>query len=108
MSLAPKDKRRIYQRDNHTCFYCGKKMEATEGQSVIDSDKKTLDHVFPRVFGGTNRKGNVVCSCFECNMLKGVLPPFFFMKHRIEIKKAIELETEIFQIDKPEYYLIKP
>ena len=54
------------------------------------------------------RKGNVVCSCFECNMLKGVLPPFFFMKHRIEIKKAIELETEIFQIDKPEYYLIKP
>jgi len=39
--------------------------------------------------------------------LKGVLPPFFFMKHREEIKQAIETEKDIFLIDKLEYHLIK-
>jgi len=106
MALCPKIKKKIYKRDNNTCFYCGKKMEEVE--SVESPDHRTLDHVFPKTFGGTNRKGNLVCCCLECNDLKGVLPPFFFMKHREEIKQAIETEKDIFLIDKLEYHLIKP
>ena len=55
-------------RDNFSCQYCHE--ELTLGQM-------TIDHVIPRVRGGTTRWDNVVSSCYTCNSNKG---------HRTSIK----------------------
>jgi 5-methylcytosine-specific restriction endonuclease McrA len=52
----------VFQRDNHTCQYCG-------GQP--DRRELNLDHVLPRDRGGQTTWENVVCSCVTCNTKKG-------------------------------------
>lgn len=48
----------IYQRDDHTCQYCG-------------NGASSVDHLTPKTLGGTDRWENLVCSCGTCNRLKG-------------------------------------
>ena len=52
----------IYERDNHTCQYCARK---------LDREELNLDHVLPRQRGGPTSWENVVCSCIPCNTRKG-------------------------------------
>jgi len=52
----------IYQRDSHTCQYCGTK---------FTSKDLNLDHVIPRDKGGRSTWENVVTSCITCNTRKG-------------------------------------
>lgn len=55
-----REKRRaIYNRDSHTCVYCGGKHNLT------------LDHVIPVELGGTNEATNLVTACRRCNSRKG-------------------------------------
>jgi 5-methylcytosine-specific restriction endonuclease McrA len=56
----------IYARDNFTCQYCGDRHPRSE---------LNLDHVVPRSLGGRSTWENVVCSCLECNRLKGGRTP---------------------------------
>ena len=56
----------IYARDNDTCQYCGQRLPRGE---------LNLDHVNPRSQGGKTSWENVVCSCVECNLLKGGRTP---------------------------------
>ena len=49
-------------RDNYTCQYC---------HDHLTLNQMTIDHVIPRVRGGTTKWENVVCSCYTCNSLKG-------------------------------------
>ena len=51
----------IYQRDDHTCQYCGVQFEPRN---------LNLDHVIPRRRGGMTTWENVVCSCIRCNTRK--------------------------------------
>lgn len=44
---------------NYECAYCG------------SSDNLTLDHITPRIKGGSDRITNIVCACEECNHSKG-------------------------------------
>jgi len=55
-------RRRILDRDGHTCQYCG--VRAT-----------TIDHVFPASRGGGNTWTNLVAACERCNTLKGDRTP---------------------------------
>ncbi len=48
------------------CFYCQKK---------VFSKELTMDHVVPVSRGGKSTKGNVVCSCKECNNIKKQMLP---------------------------------
>jgi 5-methylcytosine-specific restriction endonuclease McrA len=58
-SSTPKwSKRRLLERDNYCCGYCGK--QAT-----------TVDHVTPRVNGGQTTWLNTVSACLRCNGKKG-------------------------------------
>ena len=66
-------------RDNFSCQYCREHL--TLGQM-------TIDHVIPRVRGGTTRWDNVVSACYTCNGTKG---------HRTTIKP-------ITKPDKPDYH----
>ena len=50
----PLTRRNLFQRDNHTCQYCG-------------SNAETVDHVVPRSRGGRHTWDNVVAACRRCN-----------------------------------------
>ena len=49
----------IFNRDQYTCQYCGKKTR-----------QLTLDHVMPRYRGGQHSWENVVSACIPCNRHK--------------------------------------
>ena len=49
-------------RDNFACQYC---------HDSLTLSQMTIDHVIPRVRGGTTRWDNVVASCYSCNSAKG-------------------------------------
>jgi 5-methylcytosine-specific restriction endonuclease McrA len=51
-------RRAIYDRDDHTCYLCGKQF--SEGHL-------TLDHVIPSSRGGKNEWVNLATCCKECN-----------------------------------------
>jgi hypothetical protein len=51
-------RKRVLQRDQYTCVYCNQ--EATQ-----------VDHIIPRVDGGTHDMENLVAACAKCNGLKG-------------------------------------
>lgn len=54
----------VFNRDKYTCQYCGREIKDL-----------TLDHVMPRSQGGTHDWGNVVSSCFSCNLRKAGRTP---------------------------------
>ena len=53
----------IYLRDGLACAYCG--------EAVEDGAKLTLDHLIPRVQGGSNQVSNLVTACHRCNSARG-------------------------------------
>ncbi|UJQ86226.1 HNH endonuclease [Gordonia phage GiKK] len=57
--VTDKDWRRLVERYQHSCFYCGV-------QGVM-----TQDHVIPLSRGGVHSIGNIVPACLSCNCSKG-------------------------------------
>lgn len=55
-------RKKIMKRDHHTCRYCGAKAEH-------------VDHVVPRVQGGSDKPENLVAACAPCNLSKGGRTP---------------------------------
>ena len=55
----------IYLRDNMSCVYCGVGVEEDE------SIRLSLDHLTPRVKGGSNNESNLVTCCGRCNSSRG-------------------------------------
>jgi 5-methylcytosine-specific restriction endonuclease McrA len=51
----------VFERDGHTCQYCGKKFHV---------DELSIDHVIPRERGGRNTWENLVTACKSCNAKK--------------------------------------
>lgn len=54
-------RRNIYERDNYTCQYCGRK---------LDRQQLNIDHISPLSRKGKTVWENVVCSCLNCNVHK--------------------------------------
>jgi 5-methylcytosine-specific restriction endonuclease McrA len=54
----------IFNRDRHTCQYCGR-----------EARDLTLDHVVPRRRGGEHKWENVVSACVGCNHRKAGRTP---------------------------------
>lgn len=52
----------IFQRDNFTCQYCGKKAP----EVILE-----IDHKYPKSKGGLNQAENYITSCRDCNIGKG-------------------------------------
>lgn len=55
---VPLSRNNVFNRDNHTCQYCGAKTDLT------------LDHVIPKSRGGKHSWENLVTSCSDCNVTK--------------------------------------
>ena len=58
---APFTRRNLFQRDNYTCQYCGRRSPV---------DKLSIDHVQPRSKGGRTTWENCVLACVRCNARK--------------------------------------
>lgn len=56
----------IFNRDNWTCQYCGKKKR---------SEDLNLDHVVPIAQGGIKSWENIVTACIPCNSRKAARTP---------------------------------
>lgn len=54
-------KQNVYERDNYTCQYCGKK---------YNKSYLTKDHVIPKSAGGLETWSNIVTCCKYCNVIK--------------------------------------
>jgi 5-methylcytosine-specific restriction endonuclease McrA len=59
-------RRNIFERDKHTCQYCGKHLAKPE---------LTIDHVIPQSKGGGDFWENLVLACMKCNVRKGNRTP---------------------------------
>lgn len=66
MRKARVARKNIYERDNYTCAYCGRKFE---------EKNLNVDHVVPKHQGGKWCWENVVCSCIKCNNKKSNRTP---------------------------------
>ena len=60
----------VFRRDKHKCRYCGKK---GIGKNSVPL---TIDHVRPKIHGGTDVVTNLVAACVVCNQRKGNLLPY--------------------------------
>lgn len=63
----------VYDRDGHTCQYCGRKPPEVALQ---------LDHVYPVALGGRNNIDNLLTACRDCNVGKGARDPGLSMPSR--------------------------
>lgn len=57
-SVTPKDWRRLCERFDHRCAYCG------------DRKPLSVEHVVPLVRGGRHAIGNILPACVSCNCSK--------------------------------------
>lgn len=53
-------RKRVLERDNYTCQLCDKGEPATQ-----------VDHVVPKVSGGSDKPSNLVAASKACNLRKG-------------------------------------
>lgn len=63
---APFTRRNLFQRDDYTCQYCGRKTKA---------GLLSVDHVQPRSRGGSTSWENCVLACVGCNSRKADQTP---------------------------------
>lgn len=57
-------RKNILKRDGHRCMYCG----TLQG-------RMTVDHIIPKLRGGTDSWENLICACHTCNNRKGNRTP---------------------------------
>ena len=71
---------RIFERDNFTCFYCGK-------ISYKDGAELHVDHLLPRKSGGKSIAANLVTACVACNLEKSAMAIRNLSELSIEVKR---------------------
>ena len=75
----------IHERDGGHCFYC---------MSQICPAVRCLDHVVPRVRGGSSTYRNLVSSCTECNSQKGETAAEDFLRTLYRLRRLTSAELE--------------
>ena|SRR6266540_2532674 len=94
--LTSEEGRRILERDQYRCQYCG-----LDGMSHFENSLiMTVDFVHPRVRKGKKVPGNLVTACRPCNVIKGnrVFSDFadaraYVLERREMLRKDWEAET---------------
>lgn len=67
-----------------TCYYCGRK---------LNPSNRTLDHLYPKDYGGISIPNNMVPSCKKCNGLKGNLNEEEFREYQRILQETPEQKT---------------
>jgi hypothetical protein len=84
---TPLPVRKVLERDNLTCQYCGDNPRETAGLELH------IDHVKPFSHGGSNRPDNLVVACKRCNLLVSNLVFDSFWDKRQYIRQQVGLIT---------------
>ena len=94
--LTSEEGRRILERDQYRCQYCG--LDGTS--SFEDSLLMTVDFVHPRAHQGKKHPDNLVTACRPCNVIKGrrIFHDFehakaYVLARRAELRKEWEATT---------------
>ena len=98
--LTSVEGRRILERDQFRCQYCGLDGASTFENSLI----MTVDFVQPRAHKGKKTPDNLVTACRPCNTIKG-LRSFhslaeareYVLKRRAELRKEWDARMESFR-----------
>lgn len=69
MPIEPVNRRRVYERDNWTCYLCGDAVDPAA--KWPDQMCHSLDHVIPLSKGGPHSEPNVRLAHWLCNALRG-------------------------------------
>lgn len=85
MALSVRTRFEVFKRDNFTCKYCGKK-----SPDVI----LEVDHITPKVSGGTDDPINLATSCWDCNRGKAGVPLNQFLTGEDPHDRAIEMQEK--------------
>ena len=94
------NRKNLMIRDNHTCQYCGRRVQPL-----------TIDHVIPKHYGGKDSWDNLVVACHSCNHRKANRTPeqagmqliatpkkphYFFYLHKVIGIKDIHWKPYLF------------
>lgn len=74
--LSEVSERKVYNKANGKCFYCGDKLEYEDmldwgGKVVTTRRHWEIDHFVPMSRGGTDNMDNYAPACKSCNGCKG-------------------------------------
>jgi hypothetical protein len=94
MSVSLKLRFEVFNRDNFTCQYCGRKTP----EVILE-----LEHIIPLSKCGTDEFDNLTTSCFECNRGKGVSLLDTILKDRDIHDETILLAEREFQLTEYNY-----
>jgi 5-methylcytosine-specific restriction endonuclease McrA len=61
----------VMKKTSGRCYYCGLKNWPTRS---LRQQQITIDHILPRILGGTDEMDNLVPCCRECNSAKAARP----------------------------------
>lgn len=59
----------IFERDGYVCWMCEERCDSSA--RVPQLNAPTIDHLVPRVHGGTHDEANLATACFACNSRRG-------------------------------------
>ena len=54
----------LCEAQNHRCWHCGARTNEAEGRS--DPRRPTIEHIIPRIYGGTDDRANLAMVCHGC------------------------------------------
>jgi 5-methylcytosine-specific restriction endonuclease McrA len=73
----------LLEKWHRTCSYCGAKDVPLQ-----------IEHIQPKVLGGSNRVSNLTLACQPCNQKKGASPIEVFLKAKPELLKKIQAQAK--------------
>lgn len=63
-------RQRLFREQNRKCTFCGRFCRWGSGQQNTPT-RFTVEHLFPKRFGGTNNPENLTGACYRCNSARG-------------------------------------
>lgn len=73
----------LLEKWHRTCAYCG-----------VQNVPLQVEHIVPRVAGGSNRVSNLTLACQPCNQRKGSQPVAEFLKGQPDVLKRIQAHAQ--------------
>lgn len=78
--------KRMFNTQDGKCCYCGQPMWLHfehPDRKLTSRNRKTMatvEHIIPTAMGGSNRKENLILSCYRCNQIRGIVRHELFLK----------------------------
>jgi hypothetical protein len=61
--------KKVAKRNLHKCYICSRSFKQND-ESTNNRSKMEIEHIFPRIYGGSRNKQNLTVCCEHCNKIK--------------------------------------